>query len=73
VLPVVYLLQKKSYFIEHIRSRLRYRGQSNDDLRKWLKSVAKGSEREETYLTLAFRRFIELYIDVKDNEGTDDS
>ena len=73
VLPVVYLLQKKGYFVEHIGSGLGYRGQSDDDFREWLRSVAEGSGREETYLTLAFRRFAELYIDIGDNEGTDDS
>ena len=34
VLPVVYLLQKKGYFVEHIGSGLGYRGQSDDDFRE---------------------------------------
>jgi hypothetical protein len=62
MLPVVYVLEQKGLFTEYVRSRLRYQGSSGQDLQEWLKSIAKRSEREETYLTRAFKQFAILYV-----------
>jgi hypothetical protein len=63
VLPVVYVLKQKGLFIEYVGSELGYQGSSEQDLREWLGSIVEGSGREETYLTQAFKRFAELYIE----------
>jgi superfamily II DNA helicase RecQ len=63
VLPVVYVLKQKGLFIEYVGSELGYQGSSEQDLREWLGSIVEGSGRDETYLTQAFQRFAELYIE----------
>ena len=69
VLPVVYILEQKRFFAEHIGAELGYRGESSRDLQEWLGSVAEGSGREEIYLTQAFRRFARIYLDAVGASG----
>jgi hypothetical protein len=57
VLPVVYVLYRKSLFRRACWSRARILGQSDADFREWLGSIVEGSGQEEIVLAAAFRRF----------------